>query len=110
MWLKFSTSWIKRFLWVQMLKTIMAKSSKRARKAIPVLTKVIPLAALLSVVNVALSMCTRNWLDSYERIPISNTSIMEEFIIKRTVSGLWTLCSFNLTEKQLKDGITTGKF
>lgn len=84
----------------------MATTSKKARKAVPVLTLLIPVAALISVINVAIAMCTSNWLDSAERIPISNTSIMEEFMIKRTVSGLWYLCSFNLTEKQQRDSVS----
>lgn len=76
--------------------------SKRARKLLPILTVLIPLGAIISAVNVAICMSTGSWLHSYERIPISNaTSTHEEFLIKRTISGLWHIWSFNLTEKEV---------
>ncbi|CAL8142522.1 unnamed protein product [Orchesella dallaii] len=76
--------------------------AKRARKLLPILSILIPGAALISVVSVVVCMCTGSWLHSYERIPISNSSSThEEFLIKRTISGLWHIWSFNLTEKEV---------
>lgn len=76
--------------------------SKRARKLLPVLSVLIPFGALISLVNVVVCMSTGSWLHSYERIPISNsTSTHEEFLIKRTISGLWHIWSFNLTEQEV---------
>lgn len=87
----------------------MANSPKETRKVIKVLKLVIPFAAFLSVANVAVSMSTSTWLESKERIALTpNSSTMGEYMIKRTTSGLWYLCSFNLSETQDKDGIFTG--
>ncbi len=80
----------------------MAIPSKKAQKAERSLKYMIPATALMSVVCVTIAMSTPNWLLTTERTPISNTTIMEAFLIKKTISGLWSLCLYNISEKQQK--------
>jgi len=77
------------------------RNPKRAQRAVPVLNWLTPLGAVVSLVNVAISMCTSEWLTSYERIPLESPNVTqhrEDFVVKRTVSGLWTLCHTNASK------------
>jgi len=89
----------------------MSPYPKRAAKAVPLLKIITPLAALISVVNVAISLSTEVWLDSYERVPLEtlNFAHNEEFRIRRSISGLWNLCVFNISEIQYLRDETTGE-
>ncbi len=79
------------------------RNPKRAQRAVPVLSWLTPLGAVVSVINVTISLCTGEWLKSYERIPVDSPNVThrEEFIVKRTVSGLWTLCYSNNSKSSL---------
>jgi len=76
---------------------------KRAERAVPILTWLTPLGAIVSVINVTLSLCTGEWLKSMEQISpnsVNGSQKEEAFQIKRTVSGLWTLCYTNMSKDE----------
>ncbi|CAG7828610.1 unnamed protein product [Allacma fusca] len=72
---------------------------KRARKAVSWLSVLTPAAAILSVINVTISISTSVWLKTSEQIFVdsSNSTVLRSEVprTKRTVSGLWKLCEYH---------------
>ncbi|XP_075230688.1 stargazin-like protein [Lycorma delicatula] len=68
-----------------------------------ILWLVTPFLAVLSLVIVCVAISTNQWLITEEKMPNPNYngSGGEDYLNKRTVSGLWTICTTNPGEKEM---------